>query len=150
MTVAEHPFAPEDVMAYVDGDLRPAQEAEVRAHLAVCAACHAVAVDVRGVSRDLARWAVEDAPATLVSSRLRAPAAHPIDRLKSWLRRPFNAVAGLAAVAVALFALFVAGGHQTQYVGQSLNSSSRELAAAPPVTDAAEAAAASERRAPRR
>ena len=28
-------------MAYVDGDLRPAQEAEVRAHLAECAACQA-------------------------------------------------------------------------------------------------------------
>ena len=81
-------------MAYVDGDLLPAQEAHVRAHLAECPACQAIAVDVRGVSRDLERWTVEDAPATFVASRFKVPASDPIDRLKSWLLRPGTPLPG--------------------------------------------------------
>jgi hypothetical protein len=108
MTAAEHQFAPEDVMAYVDGDLQPAHEAQVRAHLAECPACQAIAVDVRGVSRDLDRWTVEDAPATFVASRVKVPASHPIDRLKSWLWRPSSQL-GLGAVVVALFAVMTLG-----------------------------------------
>jgi anti-sigma factor RsiW len=104
MTPAEHQFAPEDVMAYVDGDLQPAHEAQVRAHLAECPSCQAIAADVRGVSRDLERWTVEDAPATLAAARVKVPASHPIDRLKSWLWRPSSQL-GLGAVAVALFAV---------------------------------------------
>lgn len=95
-------------MAYVDGDLQPAHEAQVRAHLAECPACQAIAVDVRGVSRDLERWTVEDAPATLVASRVKVPARDPIDRLKSWLWRPSGQL-GLGAVAVVLFAVITLG-----------------------------------------
>ena len=99
-------------MAYVDGDLPPAQEAQVRAHLAECPACQAIAVDVRGVSRDLERWTVEDTPATFVASRVTVPASHPIDRLKSWLWRPSSQL-GLGAVAVALFAVVVTVGRDS-------------------------------------
>ena len=60
-------------MAYVDGELQPAHEAQLRAHLAECPACQAIAVDVRGVSRDLERWAVEDAPATFVVVPVQGP-----------------------------------------------------------------------------
>ena len=112
MTAAEHQFAPEDVMAYVDGDLPPAQEAQVRAHLAECPACQAIAVDVRGVSRDLERWTVEDTPATFVASRVKVPASHPIDRLKSWLWRPSSQL-GLGAAAVALLAVVVTVGRDS-------------------------------------
>jgi hypothetical protein len=108
MTAAEHQFAPEDVMAYVDGDLLPAQEAQVRAHLAECPACQAIAVDVRGVSRDLERWTVEDAPATFVASRFKFPVSRPIDRLKSWLLRPSSQL-GLGVAAVALLAVVTVG-----------------------------------------
>ena len=129
-------------MAYVDGELQPAHEVQLRAHLAECPTCQAIAVDVRGVSRDLERWAVEDAPATFVAPRFKVSASDPIDRLKSWLLRPFHAMAALSAVGVALLALFVAGGRQTQYMGPSLISSSRESAAVPSTPEAAEPVAA--------
>ena len=124
MTVAEHPFAPEDVMACVDGALPPAQEAEVRAHLAACAACQAVAVDVRGVSRALARWVVEDAPATLVSSRIVPPRRRPIDRLNAWLWRPGSQLGLGAAMLVVLAWAMTVDRHQGKLLmGPELASS---------------------------
>ena len=83
-----------------------------------------IAVDVRGVSRDLARWAVEDAPATLVSSRFKVPARssyRPAEVVAVCGR--CNAVAGLAGSAPwPCSRSFSLAATQTQYVGQSSNS----------------------------
>jgi hypothetical protein len=99
MKAAEHPLSPEELMAYLDGELQSEQAAVVQAHLVGCDVCQRLSGELRGVSRDIARWQVEDAPATL-----RAPSTPPdtetIVRSRfNWLFRPSIAY-GLAAASI--------------------------------------------------
>ena len=64
MTSVEHPQH-EDVMAFLDGELTAASEADIRAHLDRCHACRSLAGDLRAVSDQLTAWRVEPVPAML-------------------------------------------------------------------------------------
>jgi TonB family protein len=55
-----HPFDPETVMAYADGQLAPQLSDAVAAHIAQCAQCSEVAAKLRQASSVLARWTVPD------------------------------------------------------------------------------------------
>ena len=74
-----HPVEPEELMAYLDGELPPARAAEAAEHLESCADCQRLAADLRGVSRQLMAWEVE-APSTLAAPRL--------EKGERWGRRP--------------------------------------------------------------
>jgi anti-sigma factor RsiW len=50
MTAAEHIVPPEELMAYLDGELSPERAKAVLTHVTSCAACQRVADDLRGVS----------------------------------------------------------------------------------------------------
>ncbi len=65
MKAAEHPLSPEELMAYLDGELQSERAAVVQAHVVGCDVCQRLSGELRGVSRDMAQWQVEDAPATL-------------------------------------------------------------------------------------
>src|SRR5262245_51982199 len=65
MEVAEHGHAPEDVMAYVDGELPVERVAAVEAHLAECRSCRELVQELRETSAKMATWRVEPAPLTL-------------------------------------------------------------------------------------
>ena len=67
MTAAEHPLSPEELMAYLDGELQAERATAVQSHLIGCDVCQRLSGELRGVSRDMARWQVEDAPATLMA-----------------------------------------------------------------------------------
>jgi hypothetical protein len=69
MSTIEHIVAPEDLMAFLDGELAPERTVSVRAHLAECALCQSVAADLRAVSDEMRVWEVEAA-----AEPLRAPA----------------------------------------------------------------------------
>jgi hypothetical protein len=56
-----HPIEPEELMAYLDGELSPAKAMDAAGHLAQCRECQAVAADLQGVARRLMSWQV-DAP----------------------------------------------------------------------------------------
>jgi hypothetical protein len=71
MEVAEHGHAPEDLMAFVDGELPIERAAAVEAHLAECGTCRELARELRDVSAKMAAWQVEPAPPLM----LRAPSA---------------------------------------------------------------------------
>lgn len=79
MTAAEHPVMPEELMAYLDGELAADGAERVSRHLPGCAACQAIMRDLRAVSGDMARWDVAPPPSTLrppsatLSSRERVP-----------------------------------------------------------------------------
>jgi len=61
----KHVVEPEELQAYLDGELEAARRAEVEKHLHACAECGAVVRDLKQVSQTLQRWQVEPAPATL-------------------------------------------------------------------------------------
>jgi type IV pilus assembly protein PilA len=62
MSTTTHPFAPEEIMALLDGEL-PADRAEsVSAHVAECAECSTLGNELRGLSHQLATWQVGPVP----------------------------------------------------------------------------------------
>jgi hypothetical protein len=99
MTAVEHPLTPEDLMAFRDGELPIDQAAVVRAHLSGCEACRELSGDLRGVSRHLARWQVDDPPVTLAAPRLPHGTEHRARWAIGWLLRPSVAY-GLAGLSI--------------------------------------------------
>jgi anti-sigma factor RsiW len=68
MNRTTHEFEPEEVMAYLDGELEAARASEVAAHIAACAECASVEADLRTVSGQLIQWQVEAAPVSVAKS----------------------------------------------------------------------------------
>ncbi|MGA7930297.1 MAG: DUF4349 domain-containing protein [Candidatus Sulfotelmatobacter sp.] len=59
MNTTAHPVAPEQVMAFLDGELSAADAQALSAHLDRCAECSALAEQFRSTSLSLSRWHVE-------------------------------------------------------------------------------------------
>ncbi|HVG55170.1 MAG TPA: DUF4349 domain-containing protein [Vicinamibacterales bacterium] len=101
---AVHPVAPEDVMAYLDGDLPAAQSRDIEAHLAGCDSCRQLVSELREGSTRMRDWQVDEPPHSLVSPPFRRPLApeRPAPsrlRVWTWATRP-RLLAGAAAVVV--------------------------------------------------
>ena len=62
MNTAEHSVAPEEVMAFLDGELSAADARAMAQHLAQCTECALVAEELRGTSRTLSQWSVPAVP----------------------------------------------------------------------------------------
>ena len=63
MNRTAHEIEPEEVMAYLDGELEPSRAIEVAAHIAACKECATVEADLRALPQKLALWTVE--PSTI-------------------------------------------------------------------------------------
>lgn len=59
MRTRNHPVEPEELMAYLDGELPHDRAAEAAAHLERCAECQTLAAELREVSQKLSAWQVE-------------------------------------------------------------------------------------------
>jgi hypothetical protein len=70
-----HPAAPEDVMAYLDGELPAARARDIEAHLAGCDACRQLVSELREGSTRMREWHVEEPPPSLVPRPSRRPIA---------------------------------------------------------------------------
>ncbi len=68
MTTTTHSVAPEDIMAFLDGELSGPEARSVSAHLKDCTQCALVAEQFRATSEMLSRWDVDAAPAALEDS----------------------------------------------------------------------------------
>jgi len=114
--VERHPIEPEELMAYLDGELPLERAAEAAAHLERCRDCQAVAGDLQGVSRRLMVWQVEsgkdaDIPqrvAVALEERGQKKTSEPQWTWREWLRKPRKPVwVGGVAFATVVVGLFV-------------------------------------------
>jgi anti-sigma factor RsiW len=61
------PVSPEELMAYLDGELPPEQAAAVASHLEECRECQILAAEIRSVSEGLTMWEVETVSSSIGS-----------------------------------------------------------------------------------
>ncbi len=59
MSELRHAIEPEELMAYLDGELPAGRAAQAMTHLERCAECQKLASGLRRVSHELAAWQVE-------------------------------------------------------------------------------------------
>jgi anti-sigma factor RsiW len=100
MTAFEHPLSPEELMEYLDGELPIERAAVVQAHVVGCDGCQRLSKELRGISRDMARWQVEDPPATLEAPRPSEPTNSKARSGFGWLRARPALAYSLAALSV--------------------------------------------------
>ena len=108
MSIAEHEFLPEEVMALLEGELSPERSAKLAVHIGSCPDCSAVAERVRGVSQNLATWKVEAAPARVSSPPIQTSAttnSSPKIAFFAHRYRGLKVAIGVAAAALLLFAI---------------------------------------------
>jgi len=68
MNITAHPVAPEEVMAFLDGELSAAEAQDVSTHVEHCADCAKLTEQFRSESQSLAEWKIETVPAKLENS----------------------------------------------------------------------------------
>jgi anti-sigma factor RsiW len=107
MQTVNHPLAPEELMAYLDGELPAGQAVGAAAHLEKCAECRELADGLRGVSQALPAWEVEAAGervAQSVMEALRVPVPAVAKAPRKWFGVPRWAwgLASAGAVVVVL------------------------------------------------
>jgi hypothetical protein len=107
MTAVEHPLNPEQLMEYLDGELPVERAAAVQQHVSGCDACKRLSGDLRGVSRDLSQWHVENAPASLEAPKLAADGQRGVRSLISRLR-PVRVYQLSSVAAIGLIVILVA------------------------------------------
>jgi len=71
MSTNRHLLEPEELMAYLDGELPADQANEVLSHLEMCPECQTLAADFRTLSRELTAWEIES-PEVSISSEINA------------------------------------------------------------------------------
>ena len=112
MSKISHPIEPEELMAYLDGELMADRAAATAAHLGECSECQGLVAELRGVSQNLKVWKVEppesSTPPTIATAlaarRLQSRGVSPTHR-RSWLEvlgRRRATVAWVGAVAAIL------------------------------------------------
>lgn len=112
MNTTTHPVAPEELMAWLDGEL-PADEAQaISTHLDYCAECAELAGQFRNTAQSLAKWSVLQAPASLdtsvadaakkIASGRRSVASERLIRVSFWNWRNLAIGGGGALAAIVI------------------------------------------------
>ena len=106
-----HPLPPEDLMAYLDGEVTGGEARDIQAHLVSCVECQRLSADLREGSMQLHGWQVDEPPSTMVAPVARQ---NPRTRLRwfsaahGWMlfaRRPLVASAALVVVIVSVVSM---------------------------------------------
>ena len=112
MSRTEHPLSKEELMAYVDGQLKGSQAAKVAQHIYGCPECAAAVVEARQLSGQVATWKIEEAPERIaehVLAGLRLQAGNRAVRrsVSGWWTPGRKWAYGLGGTFVALLFLMV-------------------------------------------
>jgi Domain of unknown function (DUF4349) len=76
MSATVHPFAPEEIMVFVDGELSGDRAQSLSTHIDQCVECQELAASLRSTSEALSNWAVPPAPVNgELEERIRIAAA---------------------------------------------------------------------------
>jgi hypothetical protein len=108
MNTTTHIATPEEVMAFLDGELSEDERRIISAHLAECDECSALAGELRVLSHDLARWELQDLPQRIEREVLRAAKGETDGRptrgfgslQHSWVLRGAGALAAIVLLSV--------------------------------------------------
>src|SRR5215467_3720320 len=65
MKLPTHSTGPEEIMAFLDGELSGAEAQAVSSHLTSCTDCSRLAEELRGTSGVVSRWSIPRVPAKL-------------------------------------------------------------------------------------
>src|SRR5882672_3948540 len=102
MTSVEHQPTGEELMAYLDGEVTPETATGIQSHLASCAVCQHIVVDLKSASAELERWHVEDPPPSLRLPPPPEPRASWFAILRFKPAMAWSLVAGLTVVGLAM------------------------------------------------
>ncbi len=112
MLRTDHVIEPEELMAYLDGELSPDRAATAGAHLEHCRECQAIAADLQSVSRQMMAWQVEAGDGRRPEDLHAALEAREAERNVERTRRPRLTthrlrpwIVGLASAGVCVIAL---------------------------------------------
>lgn len=119
-----HPIEPEELMAYLDGELAAGRALLAADHLGSCRECQALVADLRRVSERMLDWRVE-------AAEFHAPRVKPVDAEAAAGRRPWFLWRPVWAGAAAVVALTAILGTRVQDFG------AHKMAMAPPPQPAA-------------
>jgi hypothetical protein len=97
-----HPIEPEELMAYLDGELPPERASEAAHHLSDCRECQSAAAEMQSVSRRLLEWQIEEAGPRVERAM---DSERPTARSRPIWRRGAPWIAGLAAACIGLVML---------------------------------------------
>lgn len=104
-----HPIEPEELMAFIDGELTPDHAATAAAHLEKCRDCKGLAADFQDVSRRLWSWEIDTADPRVVASvsaALDECGQHRPSALALWTRVPKWALGVAATGVIVVFLLW--------------------------------------------
>ena len=100
MTTAIHPFSPEEIMAYQDGELSPQRAIQASQHLAVCRECRSLVEGLQKLSTTLSAWDLEPVNA---APPIRLRESLPTTAIPFWRRKWLIGVSvGIVLLAVAI------------------------------------------------
>jgi anti-sigma factor RsiW len=114
-----HKISPEDIQAYIDGELMAPNRSAIEEHIKSCSECRALAEELSRLERAVAEAECQEAPeeyfesfgsrvSAKIASKGRAPAGRSLWNLRGWPTVPLAAAAALA-LAITASRLMVTG-----------------------------------------
>ena len=90
MSTGTHSVAPEDVMAFLDGELSPEASLSISAHLEGCSECKELAAGLRSTSQSLSQWQTGVTKASLQERIMKVVNGEPWTAVRPTLRLHFQ------------------------------------------------------------